>query len=207
MKRIITIAREHGSGGQEIARRVAEALGWRLVDRELIAEVAKRADVLPEDAAEYDERINPWVVRLAKGLWSGSADSFAAAPRGTVFDADLTAELTRRVVLEAALEGSCVILGRGAQCILRDREDALHVFVYAPRQERLRRLAPRHGGEQGAAIEMERVDRARAAYVQHYYGCERTARELYDLMVSTRVGIEAGARTILCAVGCRGEPA
>ncbi len=205
MKRIVTIAREHGSGGQEVARRIAEALAWRLVDRELIAEVARRAHVRPEDAAAYDERINPWVVRLAKGLWSGSADGFAAEPRGEVFDADLTAELTRRVVLEAAFDGTCVILGRGAQCILRDRADALHVFVYAPRGERLRRLAPRHGGEQGAAIEMERVDRARAAYTQHYYGCDRSARELYDLMVSTRDGIESAVRTILCAAGCRGE--
>ncbi len=205
MTKIITIAREHGSGGQEIARGVAEMLGWRLVDREVIAEVAKRADVRPEEAAAYDERINPWVVRLAKGLWSGSPDSFAAPPRGAVFDADMTAELTRRVVLEVAFEGSCVILGRGAQCILRDRPDALHVFVYAPRADRLRRLAPRHGGEQGAAIEMERVDRARAAYVQHYYDCDRTDRELYDLMVSTRVGIEAATRMILCAAGWRGD--
>lgn len=205
MKKVVTIAREHGSGGQEIARRVAEALKWRLVDRELIAEVAKRADVGPDEAAAYDERVNPWMVRLAKGLWSGSADSFAAAPSGTVFDADLTAELTRRVVLEAASVGTCVILGRGAQCILRDRDDTLHVFVYAPREDRIRRLAPRHGGEQGAAIEMERVDRARAAYVQHYYGCDRTARELYDLMVSTRVGIESATRMILCAAGWRGE--
>jgi cytidylate kinase len=207
MKNVVTIAREYGSGGGAIARRVAEALQWRLVDREVIAEVARLAHVRPEDAAAYDERVNPWVVRLAKGLWSGSADSFAASPCGAVFDADLTAELTRRVVLEVAAEGRCVILGRGAQCILRGREDSLHVFVYAPREDRIRRLAPRHGGASAAAIEMDRVERARAAYVQHYHGCDRAAREMYDLMVNSRVGLDAAARMILCAAGYRGDSA
>jgi cytidylate kinase len=207
MKNVITVAREYGSGGREIARRVAGALSWRLVDRELIAEVARRADVPPEAAAEYDERLNPWMVRMAKGLWAGSADSFAAAPRGAVFDADLMAELTRRVILEAAAQGSCVILGRGSQCVLRGRADALHVFVYAPREDRVRRLASRHGGESAALIEMERVDRSRAAYVQHYYASERGARELYDLMANSRVGVEAVARMILCGAGRGAEPA
>jgi cytidylate kinase len=207
MKRVITIAREHGSGGKEIARRVAGTLGWRLVDRELIAEVARLADVKPEEAAAYDERLNPWIVRMAKGLWSGSADSFAAAPRGVVFDADVTAELTRRVILEVAAEGSCVILGRGAQCVLRDRDDALHVFVYAPLPDRTRRLVARHGGEPGAAVELERVDRGRAAYVQHYYASDRSARELYDLLVNSRLGLDAAARMILCASGYRPESA
>ncbi|MBZ5637972.1 MAG: cytidylate kinase-like family protein [Acidobacteriia bacterium] len=206
MKNVITLAREYGSGGREIARRVAEGLAWRLVDRELIAEVARRADVPNEAAAEYDERLNPWMVRMAKGLWAGSADSFAAAPRGDVFDADLMAELTRRVILEAAAQGSCVILGRGAQCILRDRTDALHVFVYAPAEDRVRRLARRHGGEAAARIEMERADRTRAAYVQHYYGCDRTARELYDLMVNSRIGVEAAVRMVVCAMGRREAP-
>jgi hypothetical protein len=131
----------------------------------------------------------------------------SAAPRGTVFDADLTAELTRRVVLEAASEGSCVILGRGAQCVLRDRDDVLQVFVYAPLPDRVRRLAARHGGEPGATVEMERVDRARAAYVQHYYASDRTARELYDLLVNSRLGLDAAARMILCASGYRPESA
>jgi cytidylate kinase len=207
MKNVITFAREYGSGGGEIARRVAEALSWRLVDRELIVEVARKADVPPEAAAQYDERINPWMVRMAKGLWAGSADSFAAAPRGMVFDADVMAELTRRVILEAAVKGGCVILGRGAQCVLRERADALHVFVFAPREDRVRRLASRHGGESAAGIEMERVDRSRSAYVRHYYGCDRADRGLYDIMVSSRVGVEAAVRMVLCAAGRGGAPA
>jgi cytidylate kinase len=207
MKNVITVAREYGSGGGEIARKVAETLSWRLVDRELIAEAARKADVPPEAAAQYDERVNPWMVRMAKGLWSGSADSFAAAPRGAVFDADLMAELTRRVILEAAAQGSCVLLGRGAQCVLRDRADTLHVFVYAPSEDRLRRLASRHGRESAARIEMERMDRSRAAYVQHYYGCDRANRELYDVMVNSRVGVEAVVRMVLCAAGHGGQPA
>jgi CMP/dCMP kinase len=207
MKNVITVAREYGSGGGEIARKVALGLAWRLVDRELIAEVARKADVSPEDAAQYDERVNPWMVRIAKALGSGSADSFAVPLRGAVFDADLMAELSRRVILEAAAQGSCVLLGRGGACILRDRADALHVFVYAPREDRVRRLASRHGGEAAARVEMDRVDRSRAAYVQHYYGCDRVDRHLYDLMVNSRVGVEAAVRMIVCAAGLPKEPA
>jgi cytidylate kinase len=207
MKRIITVSREHGSGGREIARRVAEALRWNLVDRALIDEVARIAKIAPEDVEAHDERVNPWLVRLAKGFWTGSADSYAGIPPEMVFDADTLARLTRHVVLDVAGVGECVILGRGAACILGLRQDALHVFIYAPLEDRLARLRARGQDEAEAAKLLHDVDRARAAFVRHYYGCDRTDRALYDLMVSSRVGEDRAVRAILAAVGRGGTTA
>jgi hypothetical protein len=202
--RIVTIARESGSGGREIARGVAEALGWRLVDRVVIDEVARIAKVHPEDAQAFDERVNPWLLRLAKGLWSGAPDAIATPPTGEVFDADAMARLSRQVLLDVAGGGECVIVGRGAQCVLRDREDALHVFVFSPCEDRVKRFLARHPGHPDAAAAIAAEDRARFAYVRHYYGCDRTRPDLYDLLVNSRIGIDRAARLILCAVG-RGE--
>ena len=204
MKRIITVSREHGSGGREIARQVAEALGWKLVDHALIDEVARIAKIAPEEVEAHDERVNPWLIRLAKGFWSGSADSYAGVPPEMVFDADTLARLTRHVVLQVAEAGECVILGRGAACVLGLREDALHVFIYAPIEDRLARLRARDADEAEAAKLLHEMDRARAAYVKRYYGCDRTDRALYDLMVSSRVGEDRAVRAILAAVGRTG---
>lgn len=205
MKRVVTLSREHGSGGREIAVRVADALEWRVLDRLLIEEVARLARVPAADVAALDERVNPWTIRLAKGLWSGSADSFASTAGDTVFDADRMAELARRVIVDAADAGSCVILGRGAQFVLAGRDDVLRVFVHAPLAERLRRLRAGAVSETAAADELERVDRGRAAYVRHYFGRDRTDPSCYDLMVDSHLGLDVVARTILCAAGYRGE--
>jgi cytidylate kinase len=207
MIQVITLSRAHGSGGHEIARRVAESLGWRLVDRALIEEVARLARIPPEEAEAFDERVDPWVVRLARGLWGGSAEAFAGPPQGTVPHADLMADLTRRAVLQAAAAGQCVILGRGAQCILAGRDDTLRVFVTAPTEDRLRRLRPRYRDEAAAAAALVDVDRARNAYVRRYYGCDRTDPGCYDLMINSRLGIEQVVRMILCVAGTGGEAA
>ncbi len=206
MKRVITLAREHGSGGREIAGRVAEALGWKVIDRQVVAEVARLAQVPPEEIHAYDEHVNPWVLRLAKGLWSGAPDAFSTPAPGEILDADRIAELTRRAIHDAAEAGSCVIVGRGAQCALGRRPDVLRVFVYAPVEDRLARIAARipHGTD--AEAEIERVDRSRAAYVRHYYHRGWGDRDCYELMVNSAVGIEAAARTILCAAGFVGAP-
>ncbi len=198
MIRVITLSRDHGSGGREIARRVAEALGWKLLDRELLEEIARLARVPSEEAAAFDERVDPWLLRLAKGLWLGSADSFAGVLPGEVLDADRMAELTRRAILQAAAAGGCVIVGRGAPCILADRDDVLKVFVYAPAEERLERLRARLGDDAAARAELAEVDRARTAYVRRYHGCDRTDRLCYDLMINSHGGVDRAVRLILC---------
>jgi cytidylate kinase len=109
-------------------------------------------------------------------------------------------KLTRKIVDEAHHEGNCVIVGRGAQCILQHKPDAYHVFVYAPLKERIIRLRARL--EKGANVEqrIRTVDGERAKYLQEYFGKNWCNLHLYDLMLSSGEDEEATARIILNAM-------
>jgi CMP/dCMP kinase len=204
--RVITVGREHGSGGKEIAGRVAQSLGWTLVDKQVVEEVARLARISPEEAEAFDERVNPWIIRLVRGLWSGAPEGWSGAAADAIPDADRIARLTRRVILDAAAQGSCVILGRGAQCALHEAPGVFRVFVYAPESARLARLKARLPSDADAAAELERTDRERAAYVRHYYGCEWANRDCFDVLVNSRVGVRRSVRTILGAAGLAEPP-
>ena len=131
--RVITIAREYGSGGAVIGQELAARLGWKLLDRELILELARRAHVQPSEVSQMDEHPSSFIARLLKAFWIGNAYTYSG-PAPDVVDADYLAELSAIVISEAAKLGQCVIVGRGAQCVLREREDAFHVFVYGARR-------------------------------------------------------------------------
>lgn len=197
MTRVIALSREHGSGGAEIAARVAVALGWKLVDRALLAEVARQARIPAEEVGEYDERVDPWLVRLARGFTSGSADSYAGLDATGLVDTDSIAALTRHVILETAAAGSCVIVGRGASCALGRRPDVLRVFVYASVAARVRRLEAR--GVVDAPARIEHIDRERATYVRRYYDCSLGDRACFDLMLDSNLGIDRAVAVILAA--------
>ncbi|HWR16081.1 MAG TPA: cytidylate kinase-like family protein [Terriglobales bacterium] len=200
MIRVVTIAREYGSGGGSIARILAEKLGWKLLDRELISDLARRVHCAPEAVARLDEHPPSFLSRMMRAYWMGSADTWAAPPAPDVLDEDRLAAITRDVILEAARLGNCVIVGRGSQCVLQDRPDVFHVFVYAPREERLRRLLlHRHKKEDEAEMAMLEVDRIRASYVRRYHGHDWTDRHLYNLMMNSEVGDSRVAETIVTA--------
>jgi cytidylate kinase len=195
MYRIITVEREYGCGAGEIAEQLANQLGWKLWDQSLTAEIAKLADVDPSCVLRCDERVDSTFSRLAKVFWRGSYES--SMRLGTTFDADDMVEMAQRVVTEAADSGNCVIVGRGAPYFLRDRGDAFHVFLYAPRAEKLRRLQ-RIGKRTAEAEELlDTVDRDRISFVKHYFGADWPTRSLYHLMLNTAVGNENVISTIL----------
>jgi hypothetical protein len=196
--RVVTIAREHGSGGREIAERVALALGWEVLDERIVTAVAQAARVAPGDVGPLDERVESWLDRLAKTLWAGGPEGFTR-PTSDGLDAGQVAALTRRVIEEAASQGSCVIVGRGAQCVLEGRDDVLRVFVHAPVDVRMRRLSARLPAGADAAREIAEVDRARRAYVRRVYDRVWDDRACYDLMIDARRGVAAAAGIILSA--------
>ncbi|HZS50987.1 MAG TPA: cytidylate kinase-like family protein [Bryobacterales bacterium] len=203
MIRVITISREYGSGGGAVARMLAERLKWKLVDDALITEIAKKAQVNPAIARRYDECVDPWFHRLMKALWQGGFVGAASRVEGELFDAETMARLWSRVIEETGAMGDCVIVGRGGQCILQNREDAFHVSIYAPLEERVRRLReqlPPEADPEAAAIES---DRRRAAYIRRYFGQDWTNRHLYDLAVCSSIGLERVVETILCAAGLK----
>src|SRR6266852_6029066 len=128
MVRVITVEREYGSGGGEIARRITERLGWDLVDQDLVHRVAQQCNVESSLAESCDERPDPWYHRLGKAFWQGSPERTLDPGPSQAFDADLMVAHVRKLIEEAAGRGNCVIVGRGAACILSSGMDAFHLF-------------------------------------------------------------------------------
>ncbi|HXX24020.1 MAG TPA: cytidylate kinase-like family protein [Terriglobia bacterium] len=202
MFRIVTVAREYGSGGGRIAQLLAERLDWKLLDRCLVEKIAHIARVEPKLAEQYDERPDPWVNRIVRAIWQGGLTrGTMAGPLPELFDADRMASLSQRVIEEAADIGNCVIVGRASQCILQERDDAFHVFIYAPRAERLRRVRSRHASRAEAELSLDARDQERAALIRRYFNQDWANRHLYDLMISSKLGEGIVLSTVMSAMG------
>jgi len=112
MIRVITIAREFASGGGIVGRLLADRLGWRLLDRELVAEIARAVNVQTELAAEFDEKVDPWIHRLAKHAFRhGTLERPAPLAEAEVFDSETMLEIGTHLIEEAARMGGCVVVG------------------------------------------------------------------------------------------------
>ncbi len=205
MFRVVTVAREYGSGGGRVAQLLAGRLGWKLLDRCLVEKIAETARVEPEVAEKFDEHLDPWFNRLAEVFWkSPGLRGSIGGPAPNWFDAEVAADLTRRIMEEAAEIGDCVIVGRGSQCVLQQREDAFHVFIYAPRGQRLERLLRRdeHLSKAEAEKKLVAEDAARGAYVRDHYGEDWQNRHLYHLMLSSCLGEKEAVSIVLSALHC-----
>lgn len=200
MIRVLTVEREYGSGGADIAKKVAGQLGWKLWDQLLTDEIARHMDCERLAVAEHEERRDSLYYRLFKAFMRGSYEGSLNAPRMKIVDADCIREVAERVVTAAAKEGQCVIVGRGSAYYLKDRPDAFHVFVYARFEEKVKRLL-KTGRTQEEAVQLaETVDRDRAAFIKQYFGVEWPARQYFHLMVNSTIGEDAVVETILDGV-------
>jgi cytidylate kinase len=197
MFRLITIEREYGCGAASIAVQLADHLGWKLWDQLLTAEIARLASVDQSAVRRCEERMDSRLHRLAKSFWRGSYERNSAALGSQMFDADCMLPMMQEVMNKIAQEGNAVIVGRGAPYLLRENPDAFHVFLYAPRSEKLRRVVAEGHGEDDAAEMVDSVDRERIAYVKHYFNADWPTRSLYHLMINTAVGNEPVVQTIL----------
>ncbi len=197
MIKIVTIEREYGSGGGEIAQRLATQLGWKLWDQLLTEEIARLAECPKVVVQVREERTDPLYYRLFKSFLRGSYEGSLNAHKLKVVDSESILKLTERVVQHAAKSGNSVIVGRGAQHFLRNREDTLRVFLYAPRDAKVRRLLAR-GKSQGEAEQLvDSVDQERADFIQKYFGVEWPSRAVYHTMINTAIGDELVVQTIL----------
>jgi cytidylate kinase len=195
--RIITIEREYGCGAPVIAEELASRLRWKLWDRALTEEVARIAQVDPRAAERCDERVDPFLYRLAKVFWRGSGERSLPIGDKAVFDSEFMVGIMNQVVERAAKGGNCVIVGRGAPYFLRGRRDAFHVFLFAGRDAKIARLV-RSGKSEAEAIELvDTVDIERAAFIRRYFGKEWPLRSLYHMMINTSIGDENVIASIL----------
>jgi cytidylate kinase len=195
--RVITLEREYGSGGGEIASKVAARLGWKLWDQSLTVEIALRLDCDCRAVEKHEERSDPAYYRLLKAFMRGSFEGSLNAPRLKMVDTDCVREVVQKIVREIAVAGNAVIVGRGSAYYLGDRPDAYHVFVYAPFQERVNRLISTGKTEKEATELAETVDRDRADFIQRYFKVEWPARHRFHLMVNSGMGEETAVDIIL----------
>ena len=197
MFRLITIEREFGCGGGAIAAKLAERLGWKLWDRLLTEEIARLANVEQSAVRRCEERMDSRLHRLAKSFWRGSYERNSAALGSQVFDTDCMMSMMQEIVNGIAREGNAVVVGRGTPYFLRENPDAYHVFLYAPRSEKIRRTIADGNSRDEAEDLVDSVDRERAAYIKHYFDADWPTRSLYHLMINTAVGNEPVIQTIL----------
>jgi cytidylate kinase len=195
--KIITIEREYGSGGGEIARRLADCSGWKLWDQLLTEEIARLAECPKAVVEVREERTDPLYYRLFKSFLRGSYEGSINAHKLKLVDSENILKLTERVVQNAANSGNSVIVGRGAQHFLRNRQDTLRVFLYAPREAKVKRLLVRGKSEGEAEQLVDSIDRERADFIQKYFGVEWPSRSVYHLMVNTAIGDESAVQAIL----------
>jgi cytidylate kinase len=203
--RVLTVNREFGSGGGRIAQTIAQRLGWKLLDRDIIDAIAYAAHVDSSVVRRYDEHVDSWLRRINQQAMRSAALAAGLELReGSVFDAEEMVKLTQKIVEEAWSEGNCVIVGRGSQCVLQHKPDVYHVFVYAPLKDRIMRLRIRL--ERGADIEqrIRTVDEERANYLQEYFGKSWCNLHLYDLLISSHEDENSTARVILDAMTGQG---
>ncbi len=200
MIRVLTIEREYGSGGADIARKLAERLGWKLWDQLMTDEIARQMDCESRAVEQHEERRDPLYYRLFKAFMRGSFEGSLNAPRMKMVDAECIREVAERVVRAAAKQGNSVIVGRGSAYYLRDHPDAFHIFVYAPFEEKVDRLRKMGKSEEEAIELAETVDRDRAAFIKQYFGVEWPARHFFHLMINSTIGDEAVVQTILNGV-------
>jgi cytidylate kinase len=150
---------------------------------------------------EHEEKRDPLFHRLLMSFMRGSYEGSLNAPRLKMADTDCIREVAENVVKEAAEGGNCVIVGRGSAYYLQNRSDAYHVFVYAPFDERVRRLRAGGKSEREAVHLAETVDHDRAAFIKQYFGMEWPDRHRFHLMINSKIGEGAVVETILDSMG------
>jgi len=195
----VTISRRYGAGGGEIAARLARRLGWQVVDREFIAQIASRLEISTNEAEEEDERGEGFVTRMLSAMRLAVPTDFALAMPVPAEDAATAyREAVRAVVAMAVRTGHVIIVGRGAQVLLADRPDVLHVRLVAPLASRVPVVASREGLSEAAARALiERKDRDRTRYIQAEFHRDVNDPLLYDLIINTAAGDYDGATDLI----------
>lgn len=159
-KRIITISREFGSGGRFIGAEVAKKLGIAYYDKNIISQIAEKSGLSPEYVQENAE-LSP-----KKGLF---AYAFAGRDITGKSVEDLVHEAQRKVILDLAEKEPCVIIGRNADCILKDRDDVLNVFIHGDMPEKIKRITRLYKvNEQEAVKMMADTDKRRGTNYNFY---------------------------------------
>lgn len=206
MKKIITISREYGSDGRRIGKLVAESLGYDFYDKEIIDMAAQESGLSPDFIKKTEQNLSSgFLYNLLLGSsYSGTANG-ASSINGTQMLplADQVFNAERKVILDLAKKGNCVIVGRCADYILNtsdeiDSKSLLNVFIYGNLEEKLKRIEDLYKEpEQAAKKTIQQIDKRRANHYNTFTEATWGDRKNYDIMInSSTAGIEETARLI-----------
>jgi cytidylate kinase len=195
--RIISVEREYGCGGGEIARVLSTRLGWKLWDHALTEEIARAANVDFSIVRRCEERVDSTFQRLVHVFLRGSHESSISLPSHEPFNTDRFVSVGKKVMERVAQEGNCVVVGRGASYFLREHGEAFHVFLYASHAEKLHRLIELGKSEKEAEEQLDTIDQDRMTFVKRYFDADWPTRCLYHMMINTAIGNENVISTIL----------
>ena len=189
MIQAITIEREFGCGGSEIAAKVAGLLGWKLWDHELTKEIARLTNSTPQVVEKREWKRDPAVYRVFLSFLRGAFEG-GLPPTGrlALLDARRIAAVSEQAVNHALSGGPCVIVGRGSQYFLRNRKDVFRTFLYASRDCNIHRVIGRGVPERDAIEQVDTTDRDRAAFVKKYLKLNWPDHHLYHAMFNTEMG-------------------
>jgi CMP/dCMP kinase len=183
----ITITRHFGSGGSEVARRVADRLGWRLLDSAFVDGIARGLRATPAEVQAIDERAPSLAERLADALALGGGEVVSASLATPMPPTEQKiADVTRQVIDRTVARGPVVVVGRGAQAYLAKRDDVVHVHCYAPHDALVERTMTREGITEEEADKLVKAkNQQREQYVKRMFGRAWLAPEHYHLMLNT----------------------
>jgi len=196
---LITVSRMVGAGGAELAARVAAMLGWQLVDNELVDSVAQRLGVPVAEVVEREERVPTLAQRLADALALGAPEVLTGRPTTLPPSEERILEVTANVIHEAVAAGPTVVVGRGAQWVLGEREDSLHVLCYAARAELAARIATRLSlSLKDAEKYVIESNKQREQYIRSHWNRSWLAHENYHLCLNTGwLGIDRASQIVV----------
>ncbi len=197
MIKIITIEREYGSGAAVIAKKLADQLGWELWDQKITQEIAKRLKCDVKSVEQREEKPDSTFYRLMKVFMRGSYEERFAGTGTEMLDSESLSNLFEAVIKDLGDRGPCVIVGRAAPWFLREHARNMGLFIYAPHEEKMRRLQAAGKSVQEAEEQLERMDSDRAAFVKRYYNKVWPQRDLYHLMINSIIGDEAVIELVL----------
>lgn len=189
MIQAITVEREFGCGGSEIAAKLAGLLGWKLWDYELTQKIAQLTNSTPQAVEKREWKNDPAVYRVFESFLRGAFEGgLPPTHRLELLDARRIANASKLAVNHALSGGPCVIVGRGSQYFLRNRKDVFRVFLYASRTFKISRLIAAGTSQEKAITDVDTIDRDRAAFVKRYFKLNWPELELYDVIFNTEMG-------------------
>ena len=202
---LITIAREYGAGGSELARALGERLGWGVLDRDLPQRVAARMRIDPATIEGLHEQAPGFLARIASAMLVYPPEAPLVVDSGEFPTPDAIARAVREELQRAIQAPPVVIVGHGGQCLLRGHAGALHLRLVAPIADRIARICARDGcGSRTAAAAVRRMDDDRQAYIRRYHDAEWRDPLLYDLEINTgRLPIADAAAMVVQLVAAR----